>query len=84
MKEPPAFLPKANSRKWHGRNLMSLGYFRVRSLANPQWQRDVNDVLRHIKAHRFEFLDDRSKELLDATRREELFAGWKKAVAKAC
>ena len=41
MKEPPAGLPPANSRKWHSRRWWDgLGYLRVRSLGNPQWQRD--------------------------------------------
>lgn len=41
MKQPPAGLPQANSPKWHSRRMWdSLGYLRVRSLANPQWKRD--------------------------------------------
>jgi len=35
-------LPAANSRKWHNRRFWdSLGYLRVRSLANPTWHRDI-------------------------------------------
>lgn len=46
MKPPPKWLPGPNSRKWHGgRSLTnSLGYFRVRSLANPKWQRNYRYV----------------------------------------
>jgi hypothetical protein len=41
MKQPPAGLPSANARKWHSRRWWDqLGYLRVRSLANAQWQRD--------------------------------------------
>lgn len=42
MYEPPSFLPGANSTKWHNRRWWdTLGYIRVRTLANPRWQRDV-------------------------------------------
>jgi hypothetical protein len=38
----PAELPSANSRKWHSRRWWDpLGYIRVRSLANPRWERDT-------------------------------------------
>lgn len=41
MKQPPAGLLQANSPKWHSRRMWdSLGYLRVRSLANPQRNRD--------------------------------------------
>ncbi|GIG19759.1 hypothetical protein Cch01nite_04830 [Cellulomonas chitinilytica] len=42
MKPPPAGLPPANSRKWHSRRWWDqLGYLRVRSLGNPEWQRNT-------------------------------------------
>lgn len=44
----PAGLPPANSRKWHSRRWWdTLGYIRVRSMANPKWHRDVR-WLRHV------------------------------------
>lgn len=50
MKEPPSSLPAANSAKWHSRqNWDSLGYFRVRTLANPKWERDVQRVIRRLE-----------------------------------
>ncbi len=50
VKPPPDWLPKANSRKWHGRRWWdSLGYLRVRSLANPQWHRDAPWLLHVIE-----------------------------------
>jgi hypothetical protein len=43
VKDLPAGLPPANSRKWHSRRWWDgLGYVRVRSLSNPAWNRDVN------------------------------------------
>ncbi|MFI6846575.1 hypothetical protein OG535_36845 [Kitasatospora sp. NBC_00085] len=42
MKDLPHGLPPANSRKWHSRRWWDqLGYLRVRSLANPNWPRDM-------------------------------------------
>ena len=42
MRPVPSFLPKADSKKWHNRQLWDpLGYLRVRTLANPAWKRDV-------------------------------------------
>jgi hypothetical protein len=42
MRPVPPFLPSANSKKWHNRRVWdSLGYLRVRTLANPEWHRDV-------------------------------------------
>jgi hypothetical protein len=39
---PRPGLPSASSPKWHSRRVWdSLGYLRVRSLANPQWHRDL-------------------------------------------
>jgi hypothetical protein len=38
----PPGLPSASSPKWHNRRMWdSLGYLRVRSLANPHWKRDL-------------------------------------------
>ena len=43
MKGLPAGLPPAHSRRWHARRVWDeLGYLRVRSLANPDWPRDVS------------------------------------------
>ena len=51
MRPPPSSLPGPNSPKWHSRRYWdSLGYLRVRSLGNPNWQRDIDwliGVLRH-------------------------------------
>ena len=48
MKPPPSCLPAANSAKWHSRRVWdSLGYLRVRTLANPHWRRDL-DWLQHV------------------------------------
>lgn len=42
MRPVPRFLPGANSAKWHSRSVWDwLGYLRVRTLANPEWHRDV-------------------------------------------
>ena len=42
MKLPPSGLPSAHSHKWHSRRGWDqLGYLRVRSLGNPDWQRDT-------------------------------------------
>jgi hypothetical protein len=41
MRPVPTFLPSANSAKWHSRRWWdSMGYLRVRTLANPRWVRD--------------------------------------------
>jgi hypothetical protein len=41
MRPVPAFLPSAHSAKWHNRRWWdSMGYLRVRTLANPKWDRD--------------------------------------------
>jgi hypothetical protein len=43
VKPLPPGLPPAHSRKWHSRRTWdSLGYLRVRSLANPAWDRDTH------------------------------------------
>lgn len=53
MRPPPRFLPTANSPKWHSRRFWEpLGYFRVRSLANPKWSRDVNHVVSILTSDR--------------------------------
>lgn len=53
MKSPPESLPRANSPKWHGRRLWdALGYIRVRTLANPEWTRDPDWLLRVLQAGR--------------------------------
>jgi hypothetical protein len=53
VKPPPACLPAANSRKWHSRRAWDqLGYLRVRSLANPAWERDVPWLLRVLLLQR--------------------------------
>ncbi|MCU1668607.1 MAG: hypothetical protein JWP40_1534 [Blastococcus sp.] len=53
MKEPPAGLPPANSRTWHSRRWWdSLGYLRVRSLSNPEWQRDSQWLAHRLTAER--------------------------------
>lgn len=50
VKKLPSSLPAANSRKWHSRRLWdSLGYFRVRTLANPRWERDVDSVVGRLQ-----------------------------------
>ncbi|MFF4444776.1 hypothetical protein [Streptomyces sp. NPDC001502] len=42
MKDLPHGLPPAPSRKWHSRRWWDrLGYLRLRSLANPDWPRDM-------------------------------------------
>lgn len=49
----PAGLPPANSRKWHGRRGWdTLGYIRVRSMANPEWHRDVRWLRRVLRLER--------------------------------
>jgi len=42
MKELPPGFPPVTSAKWHSRRLWDpLGYLRVRTLANPNWDRDT-------------------------------------------
>lgn len=42
MRPPPPSLPSPNSPKWHGRRVWdTLGYLRVRTLGNPDWNRDL-------------------------------------------
>jgi hypothetical protein len=42
VKPPPPELPPARSPKWHSRRSWDgRGYLRVRSLANPRWNRDM-------------------------------------------
>ncbi len=43
MRQPPSWLPAADSAKWHNRRRWDgLGYIRVWSLANPSWERDID------------------------------------------
>lgn len=50
MRPPPASLPSPRSRKWHSRGWWdSLGYFRVRTLANPNWNRDPSRVIHWLR-----------------------------------
>jgi hypothetical protein len=53
VKPPPESLPRANSSKWHSRRSWdSLGYIRVRTLANPKWTRDPEWLLRILQFER--------------------------------
>jgi hypothetical protein len=53
MRPAPDFLPSARSRKWHSRRWWdSLGYLRVRSLARPNWPRDVDWLIGVLDSHR--------------------------------
>ena len=48
MRPVPKWLPPGDSRKWHSRRWWDqLGYIRVRTLANPDWGRNVPWLL-HI------------------------------------
>jgi hypothetical protein len=50
MRPPPPCLPAATSRKWHSRRLLDpLGYLRVRTLANPSWNRDPAWLVRWLR-----------------------------------
>jgi len=50
VKQPPPGLPPASSAKWHSRRWSdALGYLRVRSLANPEWQRDIPWLVRWLR-----------------------------------
>lgn len=49
MKPLPSWLPGPYSRKWHSRQLWdNLGYLRVRTLANPNWHRDIDWLIRRF------------------------------------
>lgn len=53
VRRPPQSLPSATSPKWHNRRLWDpLGYFRVRTLANPNWPRDPAFVIRMLQPDR--------------------------------
>lgn len=53
MRPTPSWLPAAESAKWHNRRWWDqLGYVRVRSLANPSWQRDIDWLIRVIEHSR--------------------------------
>ncbi|WP_327290484.1 hypothetical protein [Streptomyces sp. NBC_01198] len=59
MKALPRGLPPANSRKWHSRRWWDqLGYLRVRSLANPNWPRDMPWLIRWFRRERSAALPD--------------------------
>jgi aryl carrier-like protein len=75
VKPPPRSLPTARSRKWHNRRWWDpLGYFRVRSLGNPNWRRDTEDVRRRLVNARARAQADETDALdagLDALRAYE-------------
>jgi hypothetical protein len=51
MKLPPKCLPPATSSKWHGRRVWdSLGYVRACTIANPNWERDADWVIRMLES----------------------------------
>lgn len=53
MKDLPHGLPPANSRKWHSRRWWDqLGYLRARSLANPNWSRDIPWLIKWFRRER--------------------------------
>ncbi len=53
MRSIPAWLPPAHSTKWHNRRVWdSLGYIRVRTLANASWQRDIDWLILIFDRHR--------------------------------
>ena len=67
MRPPPSCLPGPDSSKWHNRRRWDyLGYLRVRSLGNPNWQRDVDRLVRVLRAQESSPLID---DAIRATRR---------------
>ena len=63
---PPRTLPAANSAKWHERQRWDrLGYFRVRTLANPAWPREPDYVRIHLKSAR-PFQEGPERDFIDA------------------
>jgi hypothetical protein len=53
MRPVPAFLPGANSKKWHSRRSWdNFGYLRVRTITNPNWERDVPWLLQIMSRSR--------------------------------
>jgi hypothetical protein len=51
VKPPPPELPPADSRKWHNRRWRDgLGYLRVRTLANPAWNRDLPWLVHYLRS----------------------------------
>jgi hypothetical protein len=53
VKNPPHGLPAADSRQWHSRRWWDqLGYLRVRSLANPNWSRDMPWLITRLRRER--------------------------------
>lgn len=66
VKVPPSVLPPPNSRKWHSRRWWDqLGYLRVRSLSNPEWQRDSRWLTQVLTRERSSALEGEG-ELYDA------------------
>ena len=50
MRPLPPGLPGPNSPKWHSRRAWDgLGYLRVRTLSNPDWQRDLPWLIRLLR-----------------------------------
>jgi len=50
VKPLPAGLPPASSPKWHQRRAWdALGYLRARSLANPEWDRDMPWLIKCLR-----------------------------------
>lgn len=50
MRSLPPGLPSPNSPKWHNRRVWDgLGYLRVRTLGNPEWNRDLPWVIRGLR-----------------------------------
>jgi hypothetical protein len=50
VKPPPSELPPGRSPKWHSRRSWDgLGYLRVRSLANPDWNRDMPRLVEWLR-----------------------------------
>ena len=75
MRAPPPSLPPAGSRKWHNRRWWdSLGYFRMRTLANPNWDRDVARVARMLRRERVA-ARGRGRELIDEALRAARWYG---------
>ena len=53
VKQPPPWLPSADSRVWHNRRWWDqLGYLRVRTLSNPAAVRDPDRLIRFLRSER--------------------------------
>jgi hypothetical protein len=75
MKPPPRQLPGANSKKWHNRRSAdSLGYIRVRTLDNPNWERDTVWLLHILRIERGPRQGAARDELDEAIRRLQRYA----------